>query len=612
MTIHTPDQEEVFDEMLDGPDQDEVLADAAQDGVVEGPGEELGIHWPRFAALIALLVALLVLGGPKVLIAALAIGGFLVFHEAGHYLTARWSGMKVTEFFIGFGQQIFAFKRGETTFGVKVWIPFGAYVRIIGMNNLEEVDPADEHRTYRQAPWFKRVLTIVAGPATHFVTAFVLLAFTAWFFGPNDIDERAWAIENVAAESPLVEAGLTNGDRIIGINGESTETIERFVDVVESNAGQEVPFIFQRFERGQVVRRGATLTLPAASATNPLEALGFEQGVPEWEVFEWAVGDVTPLSAAAAAGIEPGDRILSIAGTPTPFFSDVSALIPEIRGEEVEIEIFRDGENLTLETRIWERLTSEGHAGLSGVFLGEMIVSFEGTPVANYQEFFELAENRIGETVDVEVVYDSAINEERVTINELADQDAAVSGFLGISAAGAVDEPLGVFASIQHAPGELVNLVSAVADGARTLVTTTDGWRSLFALSPGETDLTADPELAGPDPSEFRPRSETDANRPISIVGIVRLADQLDARAIIGLLTIMNLFFGLFNLVPLLPLDGGHIALATYERIRSFGRKDTYHADAGKLLPLTYAVVGFFLVVGVIAIVRDIVDPIQL
>jgi len=594
--------------------QDEIL-ETPQDEIVEpieAPEEELGIHWPRFGALIALLAALLFLGGPKILFVALAIGSFLVFHEAGHYLAARWSGMKVTEFFIGFGQRIFAFKRGETTFGLKVWVPFGAYVRIVGMNNLEEVDPVDEPRTYRQAAWYKRVITIVAGPATHFVTAFALLTFVLWQYGPNATDDQAWAIENVAADSALADAGLVSGDRIVAIDDQSTETWERFLNVVDATEGQEVSVAYERFERSQVVRRSADLVIPTASADDPQTAFGFDQGTPEWDIFQWAVGEVTPLSAAASAGLEPGDRLLSIDGNPTPFFSDVAALIPDIRGQEVDLLIERDGEEITLETRIWERLTSEGAAGLNGVYVGEMIVRFEDTPVANYDEFVALAQDRIGETVNVEVVYDSAIHQERVDINELITEDA-VSGFLGISAGTAQDQPLGVFAAARQAPGQIVNLVGAIADGAATLVTTADGWRSLFALGPAETDLTAAAnQPADFDPGDFRPRSTTDGNRPISIVGVVRLSGQLETQAILGFLAIMNLFFGLFNLVPLLPLDGGHIALATYERIRSIGRRTSYHADAAKLLPLTYLVVGFFLLVGMIAIVRDIVDPIQL
>ena len=590
-------------------DEGDVPQDAppADENVVEE--EELGIHWPRFGMLIALLAALLFLGGPKILFVALAIGGFLVFHEAGHYLTARWSGMKVTEFFVGFGQRIFSFKRGETTFGLKVWVPFGAYVRIVGMNNLEEVDPIDEARTYRQAPWHKRVLTIVAGPATHFVTAFALLTFVLWQYGPNSVDEDAWAVQNVAADSPLADAGLTDGDRIISINQTSTETWERFLTVLDDVEGQDVDVIYERFERGQVVSRSAEVSVPA----DPVSfLLGFDVGTPEWDVFDWAVGEVTPLSAAASAGIEPGDRVLSIDGTPTPFFSDVATLIPDIRGQEVEIVVLRDGEEQALQTRIWERLTSEGAAGLNGVYLGEMIVSLEGTPVANYDEFVALAQGRIGETVEVEVVYDSEIHQERVDINSLATENA-VSGFLGISAGTAQDEPLGVTSAAVRAPGQIVELIGAIGQGARQTITTENGLRSLFALSPVETDLTNDASVPSQiNPADLRPRDTTDANRPISIVGVVRLSNQLETQAILGFLAIMNLFFGLFNLVPLLPLDGGHIALATYERIRSFGRKTAYHADAAKLLPLTYAVVGLFLVVGMIAIVRDIVDPIQL
>ena len=73
----------------------------------------------------------------------------IFLHELGHFLTAKRAGMKVTEFFLGFGPRIWSFRRGETEYGVKAH-PAGAYVRIIGMNNLEEVDPADEARTYRQ------------------------------------------------------------------------------------------------------------------------------------------------------------------------------------------------------------------------------------------------------------------------------------------------------------------------------------------------------------------------------------------------------------------------------------------------------------------------------
>ena len=97
----------------------------------------------------------------------------IFLHELGHYLTAKRSGMKVTEFFIGFGPKIWSFQRGETEYGFKV-IPAGAYVRIIGMNNLDESDPADEARTYRQQSFPKRLLVVSAGSLSHLVQAFVI------------------------------------------------------------------------------------------------------------------------------------------------------------------------------------------------------------------------------------------------------------------------------------------------------------------------------------------------------------------------------------------------------------------------------------------------------
>src|SRR3712207_5614004 len=100
------------------------------------------------AFLLVAVVALGVAGGWPILVMVLALVVMIFMHELGHYLTAKWAGMKVTEFFIGFGPRIWSFKRGETEYGIKaIWL--GAYVKIIGMNNLEEVDPAEESRTYR-------------------------------------------------------------------------------------------------------------------------------------------------------------------------------------------------------------------------------------------------------------------------------------------------------------------------------------------------------------------------------------------------------------------------------------------------------------------------------
>ena len=109
-------------------------------------------------------------------------------------------------------------------------------------------------------------------------------------------------------------------------------------------------------------------------------------------------------------------------------------------------------------------------------------------------------------------------------------------------------------------------------------------------------------------------RVDDDTNRPISIVGITRIgADVIgrDGGQFFLMFALINMFIGIFNLVPLLPLDGGHVAIAVYEKIRSMlqgGRE--YHVDVVKLLPITYAVVLVLAFIGISTIFLDIADPI--
>ncbi|HEX6597668.1 MAG TPA: site-2 protease family protein, partial [Acidimicrobiales bacterium] len=117
----------------------------------------------------------IVSGSFPALLFVLALMASVMIHEAGHFVTAKWTGMKVTEFFLGFGPRLWSTRRGETEYGVKA-IPAGGYVRIVGMSNVEKgIDPSDEPRTYRQQSYPKKVLVAVAGIVTHFVMAFLLL-----------------------------------------------------------------------------------------------------------------------------------------------------------------------------------------------------------------------------------------------------------------------------------------------------------------------------------------------------------------------------------------------------------------------------------------------------
>ena len=132
---------------------------------------------------VALIVALAVVAHQTaLLIVVSAIILMVMLHELGHFLTAKWSHMKVTEYFLGFGPRLWSVRRGETEYGIKA-IPAGGYVKIVGMSSLEEVDPADEARTYRQQPFHNRLMVAVAGSFMHFLTALLMLWGLLVFIG---------------------------------------------------------------------------------------------------------------------------------------------------------------------------------------------------------------------------------------------------------------------------------------------------------------------------------------------------------------------------------------------------------------------------------------------
>jgi len=189
------------------------------------------------------LLGLLGLWSVPGLLIVLAIVFFVFMHELGHFMTARWTGMKTTEFFVGFGPRIFSFRRGETTFGLKA-ILGGAYVRIIGLTNLEDVDPADEPRTFRQQSYPKRMLVMSAGSAMHFLMAIVLFFISYGIVGFER--EDAWTITAPSDESAAESAGLAQGDRLVSIDGESVATFDDLIVAVAPRAARSVEIVFER------------------------------------------------------------------------------------------------------------------------------------------------------------------------------------------------------------------------------------------------------------------------------------------------------------------------------------------------------------------------------
>jgi len=181
---------------------------------------------------VGLLAVVQLKWGMPMLIVVLAIIGMIFLHELGHFVTARAAGMKVTEFFLGFGPRLWSMRRGDTVYGLKA-IPAGAYVRIIGMNNLEEVAPAEEHRTYRSKPYWRRMSVAVAGSTVHFLLALILIFSFLVLDGKSEsVPSPNWTVHLVASESPAEGAGLLSGDRIVSVDDRPVATMEDMVAIL--------------------------------------------------------------------------------------------------------------------------------------------------------------------------------------------------------------------------------------------------------------------------------------------------------------------------------------------------------------------------------------------
>lgn len=227
--------------------------------VPQGPPEPAA-PWQPVAhpglRLVGVLASLVVLGVwvPWVLAVILGLLVMIFLHELGHFVMARRADMKVTEFFIGFGPRIWSFKRGEVEYGLKA-IPAGAYVKIIGMTNLEEVLPADEVRAYRQKTFGQRVKVAVAGSTMHFLLAlvliFVLLTTVGVPGGTVNPDPYNWRVGKVYQGSGAAAAGIMRGDKLLTIDGKKVGTLDGLASIVVPLKGKTVPV---RFERSGTVR----------------------------------------------------------------------------------------------------------------------------------------------------------------------------------------------------------------------------------------------------------------------------------------------------------------------------------------------------------------------
>ena len=434
---------------------------------------------------------MLTLVGILVLVIGLLIS--IALHEVGHMVPAKKFGVRVSEYFVGFGPTLWSRRGKETEYGVKA-IPLGGYVRLVGMippeervkpvrgtgwasrvigdareAAVEEIQPGEDHRAFYHLAWWKKVIVMMGGPLVNLALAVILFTI------------------------------------VLTTIGAPTQSL---------TVGSVVPCV------------------PAAGAS------------------ECTAED--PPSPAAQAGLEDGDTITAVDGVPAEDWDQATAIIAQRPGETMPLEVMRDGEPLTLTITPGEReraVTDDA---------GEPVLDASGQPVL--------------ETV----------------------------GYLGVYSE-FVTEPQPVTAGAVQTWDYLVATTQVIVTLPQHLWDVT---QAALGLEERSTDSI------------------------MGVVGVGRVAGEITSADVEGygltqkvgdmlnLLAGLNLALFVFNMIPLVPLDGGHVASALWQGIKNGwarlrARPAPAPVDVARMMPLAYGVFGILLVMGVVLIYADIVAPVD-
>ena len=267
-------------------------------------------------------------------VSVVAVLGFMILiHEFGHYAVAKWLGVRVEQFAIGFGKRLVGFRKGETDYRINA-IPLGGYVKMSGENPMDQ--RTDDPGEFMNHSRWHRFLIAIAGPTMNILLAVVLLTvvYMVHYEYPIYLDKAA-VVQGVRKDSPAQQAGIQARDRIIKIDGIENPTWEQVQPKVWLSPNQALEVTIQR--GSQVLQK--TLT-PKAVTSSEVGSAGW---FPEEPV---VVGRLDPNLPAAKAGMKEDDRIVSLNGKPVPSIESMIETLQQTKNQPVDLQVERSGQTM--------------------------------------------------------------------------------------------------------------------------------------------------------------------------------------------------------------------------------------------------------------------------
>ena len=495
----------------------------------------------------------------SVLVPFILLLGILIFvHELGHFSVARWCGVRVEVFSLGFGKKILSYKKGDTTYCLSL-VPLGGYVKMFGEQNGDVVEEHEKSVSFTHKTVWQRIAIVLAGPLMNLFFAIFIFSFISAI----GEETRAPVLAEIESNSAAATMGLKSGDRVLQINSENIRSYEDLQKAFNKNQNSSVKAVVE-----SVAGEKKELTLAVGSAKNSNifstdKTIGEIVGIQP--LARGTVVGINPASAAEKAGFHSGDEIVEVNGQKTIKWIDLEKVLAtatnlnfvvergaDTQKEKVNLSIAAVTTGATLETLgfgqpdlFLDLVVKDSPADKAELKRFDKIVAINSEPVTKWEQILNKIKSYDGkEALDIKVLRDGSEITKKIT-PQVTSQ---------MTAQGKEDRryTIGILPFVNYSQPEMVkvkadNLFAALEKGtSRSWDITSMTVISFVRLFQGEI-------------------SHKNVGGMISIGKAAKDSYENGLQSFLMTMGILSISLFILNLLPIPVLDGGHLVFYSIE-----------------------------------------------